>query len=113
MEAALKLRFMDVRKQHSRVDDPLMWQKAEQLAKKMGKDDFVSTERWFIYIRKYRNSKTSIYRYRTYRFPGSIIQFLWSLSISYLNNGNKTHINHSSIYRFQHLWVKIVGPDER
>jgi hypothetical protein len=45
-------------------------------------------------------SDTSIYRSRMYRFPGSIVQFLWSLNKSYLNYGNKTRINPSSIYRF-------------
>jgi hypothetical protein len=48
--------------------------------------------------RKY--SETSIYRSRIYRFPESIVQFLWSMNKSYLNYGNKTRIDRSSIYRF-------------
>jgi hypothetical protein len=35
-------------------------------------------------------SETSIYRSRMYRFTGSNVQFLRSLSESYLNYGNKT-----------------------
>jgi hypothetical protein len=31
----------------------------------------------------------------SYRFPGSIVQFLWSLNNSYLNYGNKTRIDRS------------------
>jgi hypothetical protein len=45
-------------------------------------------------------SETSIYRSQMYRFPGSIVQFLRSLSESYLNYGNKTGINRLSIYCF-------------
>jgi hypothetical protein len=45
-------------------------------------------------------SETLICRSRMYRFPRSIVQFLWSLNKSYLNYGNKTRINRSSIYRF-------------
>jgi hypothetical protein len=45
-------------------------------------------------------SETSIYRSRIYRFPGSVVQFRWSLNKSDLNYGNKTRIDRSSIYRF-------------
>jgi hypothetical protein len=44
--------------------------------------------------------ETLIYRSQMYCFPGSIVQFLWSLNKSYLNYGNKTCISRSSIYRF-------------
>ena len=40
-------------------------------------------------------SETSIYCSRMYHLFGSIVQFLQSLNESYLNYGNKTHINHS------------------
>jgi hypothetical protein len=46
------------------------------------------------------NSTSSYSETSINRFSGSIVQFLWSLNKSYLNYGNKTHINHSSIYRF-------------
>jgi hypothetical protein len=45
-------------------------------------------------------SETSICRSWIIRFPGFVVQFLWSLSESYLNYGNKTLISHSSNYRF-------------
>jgi hypothetical protein len=50
-------------------------------------------------------SETSIYRSQIYRFPGSFVQFLWSLNKSYLNYGNKTRIDRSSM-------VRILGPHE-
>jgi hypothetical protein len=37
----------------------------------------------------YDYSETSIYRSQIIRFPESIVHFLWSLSESYLNYGNK------------------------
>jgi hypothetical protein len=57
-------------------------------------------------------SETSIYRSRKYRFPGSTIQFLWSLNKSYLNYGNKTRINRYSIIIFPHILVRIFSPEE-
>jgi hypothetical protein len=48
----------------------------------------------------YKYSETSIYCSQIIRFPGYVVQFLWSLRKSYLNCGNKTLINHSSSYRF-------------
>jgi hypothetical protein len=39
-------------------------------------------------------------------FPRSVVQFLWSLSESYLNYGNKTLINHSSSYRI--YWSEFL-----
>lgn len=47
VESALKLWFSNVREQDARVNGPLMRQKAEELAKKMGKDEFIATEGWF------------------------------------------------------------------
>jgi hypothetical protein len=44
-----------------------------------------------------KHPETSIY-HSIILFPGSIAQFLWSLSESYLNYGNKTLINRSSSY---------------
>jgi hypothetical protein len=55
VESALKLWFTNVREQDARVDGPLMRQKAEELAKKMGKDDFVATEGWFHRWKKREN----------------------------------------------------------
>jgi hypothetical protein len=55
VESALKLWFTDVREQDARVDGPLIRQKAEELAKKMGKDDFVATEGWFHRWKKREN----------------------------------------------------------
>jgi hypothetical protein len=40
-----------------------------------------------------------------YRFPGSIIQFLWSLSEYYLNYGNKTLINGWHGCRIIRKWI--------
>jgi hypothetical protein len=36
-------------------------------------------------------SETSIYRSRIIRFPRSVLQFLWSLSESYINYGSRIH----------------------
>jgi hypothetical protein len=68
--------------------------------KKMARKVFGSEKEVVIvcYIIKY--SETSICRSQIIRFPRSVIQFLWSLSESYLNYGNKTLINSSSSYRF-------------
>jgi hypothetical protein len=55
VESALKLWFTNVREHDARVDGPLMRQKAEELAKNMGKDDFVATEGWFHRWRKREN----------------------------------------------------------
>jgi hypothetical protein len=55
VESALKLWFTNVREQDARVDGPLMRQKAEELAKRMGKDDFVATEGWFHRWKKREN----------------------------------------------------------
>lgn len=37
------------------VNGPLLRQKAEELAKKLGKDDFVATEGWFQHWKKKEN----------------------------------------------------------
>jgi hypothetical protein len=47
VEEALKQWFTNVRQKDVRVTGPLLRQKAEDLAKKIGKDDFVATEDWF------------------------------------------------------------------
>jgi hypothetical protein len=59
VESALKLWFTNVREQDTRVDGPLMRQKADELAKKMGKDDFVATEGWF---RRWKKRENIIYK---------------------------------------------------
>ena len=47
VEVALKLWFLNVREKDDQIDGPLMCQKAEELAKKMGKNYFVATDGWF------------------------------------------------------------------
>lgn len=55
MESALKLWFENVREHDARVDGPLMRQKAEELANKMGKENFIATEGWFHRWKKREN----------------------------------------------------------
>lgn len=55
VESALKLWFTNVREKDARVDGPLMRQKADELAKKMGKEDFVATDGWFHRWKKREN----------------------------------------------------------
>lgn len=55
VETALKHWYIKVCKHGTRVDGPLMRQKAEELAKKMGKNDFVATEGWFHRWKKREN----------------------------------------------------------
>jgi hypothetical protein len=45
-------------------------------------------------------SETSIYRSRIIRFPGSVVQFLWSLSESYFNYGSRICCFPGSIVSF-------------
>jgi hypothetical protein len=64
---------------------------------------------------KGRYSETSIYRSRIYSFPGSIVQFLWSLNKSYLNYGINPHrsffdLSFSRIYRSEFLVPMNVNP---
>lgn len=47
VEAALKTWFFQVRDKDARVNGPLLRQKAEQLAMKMGKNDFQASQGWF------------------------------------------------------------------
>lgn len=47
VDKAVKEWFLQVRKKDARINGPLLHQKAEDLAKKMWKDDFVATEGWF------------------------------------------------------------------
>jgi hypothetical protein len=65
-----------------------------------------------VHVRRYY-SETLIYHSWMCRFPGSIVQFLSSLNKSYLNYGNKTCINCSSVFCFLHLLVRIFSPKER
>lgn len=55
VEIALKEWFTTVRQKDSRIDGPLMQQKAEDLAKQMGKDDFSATGGWFHRFKKRKN----------------------------------------------------------
>jgi hypothetical protein len=54
--------------------------------------------------RSSRYSGTSIYRSWIIRFPGSVVQFLWSLNESYFNYGSR-------IYRFPGSIVSFSDPD--
>ena len=55
VDKALKEWFLQVRKKDARINGPLLRQKAEDLAKKMGKDKFVATEGWFQRWKKREN----------------------------------------------------------
>ncbi|XP_016659159.1 tigger transposable element-derived protein 6-like [Acyrthosiphon pisum] len=55
VDKALKEWFLQVRKKDARINGPLLRQKAEDLTKKMGKDDFVATEGWFQRWKKREN----------------------------------------------------------
>jgi hypothetical protein len=50
---------------------------------------------WAVFF--YIYSETSIYRSRIIRFPVSVIQYLWSLSESYLNYGSRIYCFSGSI----------------
>jgi len=47
VESALKKWFVSVRHKDTRLNGPLLQQKAEDLAKKLGKEDFRATNGWF------------------------------------------------------------------
>jgi hypothetical protein len=47
VESALKIWFSKVREKNAPINGPIMCQKAEELAKTMGKEDFVATDGWF------------------------------------------------------------------
>jgi hypothetical protein len=53
--SALKMWFTNVRENDARIDGPLMKQKAEELATKLGKDDFIATDGWFSRWKKREN----------------------------------------------------------
>ncbi|XP_025193423.1 tigger transposable element-derived protein 6-like [Melanaphis sacchari] len=55
VDKALKEWFLQVKKKDAYINGPLLRQKAEDLAKKMGKDDFVATEGWFQRWKKREN----------------------------------------------------------
>ena len=46
---------MNVREGDARVDGPLLHEKAEDLASKLGKENFVATEVWFQHWKKRQN----------------------------------------------------------
>jgi hypothetical protein len=54
-------------------------------------------------------SETSIYRSQIIRFPGSVIQFLWSLSESYLNYGSCIYCFPGSIVSFSDPPMKTMN----
>ncbi|XP_067127946.1 tigger transposable element-derived protein 4-like [Centruroides vittatus] len=55
VESALKNWFSNIREKDVPINGPLMRQKAEELAKEMGKDDFVATDGWFSRWKKREN----------------------------------------------------------
>lgn len=59
VETALKLWFTNVRERDARVDGPLLRQKAEDLASKLGKENFVATEGWF---QRWKKRENLVYR---------------------------------------------------
>jgi hypothetical protein len=56
-------------------------------------------------------SETSIYRSWIIRFPGSVVQFLWCLSESYLNYGSRMYCFPGSIVSFSDpqwkRWIEV------
>jgi hypothetical protein len=60
---------------------------------------------------KWKYSETSIYRSWIIRFPGSVIQFLWSLSESYFNYGSRIYSFPGSIISFsdprRKRWIEV------
>jgi len=57
VEQALKEWFTPVRKEERRLAGPLLKQKVEELATKMGKEAFVATNGWFFRWTKRENTK--------------------------------------------------------
>ena len=55
VEVAFKEWFLKVRDRDGRLDGPLLSEKAEELAKMLGKNDFVATEGWFQRWKKREN----------------------------------------------------------
>jgi hypothetical protein len=55
VESALSLWFTNVRKNDVRINGPILRQKAEDLAKKMGIDNFIASEGWFHRWKKREN----------------------------------------------------------
>jgi hypothetical protein len=45
--SALKIWFSNVREKNASINGPLLCQKAEELAKTMGKEKFSATDGWF------------------------------------------------------------------
>jgi len=45
--SALSLWFINVRKNDARINGPILGQKAEELAKKMGIENCINSEGWF------------------------------------------------------------------
>jgi hypothetical protein len=56
-------------------------------------------------------SETSIYRSQIIRFPGSVVQFVWSLSESYFNYGSRIYCFPGSILSFSDprwkWWIEV------
>jgi hypothetical protein len=59
---------------------------------------YVYELQYFVPVSVY--SETSIYRSLIIRFPGSVIQFLWSLSESYFSYGSRIYCFPGSIVSF-------------
>ncbi|XP_022160173.1 tigger transposable element-derived protein 6-like [Myzus persicae] len=55
VESALLLWFINVRKNDARINGPILRQKAEELAKKMGIENFIASEGWFYRWKKREN----------------------------------------------------------
>ena len=62
VETALKLWFANVRERDARIDGPLLPQKAEDLASKLQKENFITTKGWFQHWKKRQNLQTDAFR---------------------------------------------------
>lgn len=62
VESALLLWFINVRKNDARINGPILRQKAEELAKKMGIENFIASEGWF---HRWKKRENIVYK-RTY-----------------------------------------------
>ena len=59
VESALKIRFSNVRENNAPINGLLMRQKAEELAKTMGKETFSATDGWF---NKWKKRENIVYK---------------------------------------------------
>ncbi|KAL4153417.1 hypothetical protein QTP88_001250 [Uroleucon formosanum] len=62
VESALLLWFINVKKNDARINGPILCQKAEELAKKMGIENFIASEGWF---HRWKKRENIVYK-RTY-----------------------------------------------